>query len=45
MDNFDEIFDEDATLYDKELENPARHKTLFINKTHILWATPEENQK
>ena len=35
----------DATLYDKELENPARHKTLFINKIHILWATPEENQK
>ena len=35
----------DATVHDKELENPARHKTLFINKNHILWATPEENQK
>jgi len=35
----------DATVHDKELENPARHKTLFINKNHILWATPEESQK
>ncbi len=35
----------DASVHDKELETSVRHKTLFINKIHILWATPEENQK
>ena len=35
----------DATLYRPELENPVRHKTMFVNKDHILWATPDEDQK
>jgi len=35
----------DATVHDKDLEKSVRHKTLFINKNHILWATPEESQK
>ena len=35
----------DASVHDNDLEKSVRHKTLFINKNHILWATPEENQK
>ena len=27
------------------IDNPIRHKTLFINKDHILWAEPDEDQK
>ena len=27
------------------IDNPIRHKTLFINKNHILWAEPDEDQK
>ena len=34
-----------ATLYDKAFENPVKHKTLFVNKTHILWIEPDEDQK
>lgn len=26
-------------------DNPVKHKTLFINKDHILWAEPDEDQK
>ena len=35
----------DATVNQEGLDNPVRHKTMFVNKKHILWATPEENQK
>ncbi len=28
-----------------DLEQPIRHKTIFINKNHILWAAPESTQK
>ena len=27
------------------IDNPIRHKALFINKDHILWAEPDEDQK
>ncbi|MCD4723152.1 MAG: hypothetical protein K8S13_25325 [Desulfobacula sp.] len=27
------------------IDNPTKHKTLFINKDHILWAEPDEDQK
>lgn len=26
-------------------DHPISHKTLFINKEHILWAEPDEDQK
>jgi hypothetical protein len=34
-----------VTLYDNTTENPIKHKTLFVNKNHILWAEPDEDQK
>ena len=34
-----------VTLYGRENENPVKHKTLFVNKTHILWIEPDEEQK
>jgi hypothetical protein len=34
-----------ATVYEKDHDNSVKHKTLFVNKTHILWAEPEEDQK
>lgn len=35
----------DATLYDKNGGNPEKYKTLFVNKMHILWVEPDEDQK
>jgi len=32
-------------LYDKNVENPEKYKTLFVNKIHILWVEPDEDQK
>lgn len=34
-----------ATQYEKALKNPVSYRVLFVNKTHILWATPDETQK
>ncbi|MCD4718275.1 MAG: hypothetical protein K8S13_00230 [Desulfobacula sp.] len=34
-----------ATTHEDELENLLRHRTLFVNKKHIIWATPDEDQK
>jgi len=34
----------DVTAYEAGTENPVNHKTLFINKSHIIWAVPEESQ-
>ncbi len=34
-----------ATEMRDDLEQGIKHKTIFINKNHILWATPEEYQK
>ncbi|MBT3177636.1 MAG: hypothetical protein HOG03_02305 [Desulfobacula sp.] len=30
-----------AALHTPGLDNPTKHETFFINKDHILWATPE----
>ena len=35
----------DATAYEIEVEKPIKYKTLFINKNHIIWASPDEDQK
>lgn len=34
-----------ATLNEVGLDNPIRHKTIFVNKDHIIFATPEESEK
>jgi len=34
-----------AAVYHSGLDHPERYETLFVNKDHILWATPEEAQK
>ncbi|MBU1343509.1 MAG: hypothetical protein KKE44_09990 [Proteobacteria bacterium] len=34
-----------ATVNHNGYENPVKHKTLMVNKRHILWAEPEEDQK
>ena len=34
-----------STLYKEGLENPTKYETLFVNKDHILWASPEDQQR
>ena len=34
-----------ATSYHKEFEEQGKHKVLFGNKNHIIWAAPDEDQK
>ncbi len=34
-----------VTVHMKNLDNPIKHKTLFINKDHIVWAEPDDSQK
>lgn len=34
-----------AAVYRSGLDFPEKYETLFVNKDHILWATPEEAQK
>lgn len=34
-----------VTVHHGTIDNPVKHKTLFINKDHILWAEPEAGQK
>ena len=34
----------DATVYEEGIENPVKYKTLFVNKIHIIWATPDDSQ-
>lgn len=31
-----------SIMYTGGLNSPEKHDTLFINKRHILWATPDE---
>ena len=33
-----------ATVNYTDFENPITHKTLFVNKNHIIWASPDETQ-
>jgi len=41
--NFLVVFN--ATVYKAELENPSHHEVMFINKRHIIWAAPDDDQK
>ena len=34
-----------ATVNEKDFDKPVRIKTLILNKSHILWAEPEEDEK
>ncbi|MFH2059992.1 MAG: hypothetical protein ABIJ59_13945 [Pseudomonadota bacterium] len=34
-----------VTVHYETMDNPVKHKTLFINKDHILWGEPDEDQK
>ncbi len=35
----------DATAYEADIEIPVKYKTLFVNKNHIIWASPDDAQK
>ncbi len=34
-----------VTVHHGNIDNPVRHKSLFINKNHIVWAEPDDDQK
>lgn len=34
-----------VTLYNTAMETPEKLNTLFVNKDHIIWAEPDEDQK
>jgi len=34
-----------VTTHPGNIDNPIRYKTLFINKYHIIWAEPDEDQR
>lgn len=34
-----------VSVYFGHMDTPVGHKTLFINKDHIVWAEPDEDQK
>lgn len=34
-----------VTVHQGNLDNPVKHKTLFISKRQIVWAEPDEDQK
>ncbi|MCK5165071.1 MAG: hypothetical protein KAJ25_07420 [Desulfobacula sp.] len=33
-----------ATVNLADFEKSVKHKTLFVNKSHIIWAAPDETQ-
>ncbi len=33
-----------ATSHHKDMDDPVRHETLFVNKSHIIWASPDQDQ-
>ncbi|MBU1344115.1 MAG: hypothetical protein KKE44_20705 [Proteobacteria bacterium] len=33
-----------VTVNHTDFEKPVKHKTLFVNKNHIIWAAPDESQ-
>ncbi len=35
----------DATIHPIDFDTPVKHKTLFVNKRHIVWASPDDDQK
>ena len=34
-----------VTVYPADSVDPVKYKTLFINKNHIIWASPDMNQR
>jgi hypothetical protein len=34
-----------SSVYHSGQDFPEKYETLFVNKDHILWATPEDAQK
>lgn len=34
-----------VTVHHGSIDNPVKHKTLFINKHYVLWAEPDDAQK
>jgi len=42
-DDFLVVFD--ATLHENGIDNPVKIKTIFVNKDHIQWAIPDDDQK
>ncbi|MDX2441423.1 MAG: hypothetical protein QNK40_12850 [Desulfobacterales bacterium] len=34
-----------ASSYHKETDEQVKHKVLFVNKNHIIWAAPDDDQK
>ncbi|MBC8441518.1 MAG: hypothetical protein H8D87_17755 [Deltaproteobacteria bacterium] len=34
-----------VTAHPGHIDNPIHYKTLFINKIHIIWAEPDEEQR
>ncbi len=34
-----------ATVHEDGLDQAVKYKTIFINKNHVLWASPEDGQK
>ncbi len=34
-----------ATSYQKDHEESVKNRVMFLNKRHILWALPDEDQK
>jgi hypothetical protein len=35
----------DSVAYETGIENPVKYETLFVNKKHILWSSPDETQE
>ncbi len=34
-----------ASVSQKGIDTPVRHKVLLINKNHIIWAVPDDEEK
>ncbi len=34
-----------VSVYHANFDDPEKKQTLFINKNHIIWASPDEDQK
>ena len=34
-----------ATQYENGFDSPVKPPTIFVNKRHIVWATPDEDQR
>ncbi|MBC2705520.1 hypothetical protein [Desulfobacula sp.] len=34
-----------VTINRSDLEDSIKHKALFLNKSHIIWAAPDDTQK